>query len=194
MSTFYRPRRGPEDLGEAAGGARGRSPESRRAFSLVELLVALGMILVLTGLIAGIFTAPVEDAKEAVLKANLRAIRRAIRDFYNDHGRYPYNGQDDFGNVVAFLDPNTSEVVKGVHDDIGSYPQRRSRYLLSIPMDPTLTEPLPIWSLESFDNDGDGQFDEDPFGGGDQDGDGEIDEDPPDVRNVRSSNPLYGGL
>lgn len=178
-----------------------RTASRPHGFSLVELLVALGIILVLTGLVAGVFQAPIEGAKEDVLKANLRALRRAIRDFYNDQGRYPFNGQDQYGNVVAFLDPNTSELVNGVHDNLGTYPRLRARYLLSIPADPTLTEPLPIWSLVRFNNDSDKftsgpligteRIDEDPFGGGDQDGDGKVDEDPPDVRDVGSVNVKY---
>lgn len=157
-----------------------------QAFSLVEILVALGIVLVLTGMVAGVFQGPVEDAKQQVLQANLRSIRRGIRDFYNDHGRYPYNGQDDFGNIVAFLDENTSELVNGVHDNIGSYPPKRTIYLRSIPADPSLTDPIALWHLVSFDNDGDGECDEDAFGGGDNDLDGLVDEDPPDVRAVES--------
>lgn len=176
----------------------------RPGFSLVEILIALGIVLILTGLVAGVYQTPLEDAKVQVLQANLRAMRRALRDFYNDHGRYPYNGQDNFGNVVAFLDPNTSELVNGVHDDLGHYPAKRTRYLYSIPVDPTLTDPIALWQLISFDNDGDGSCitipttncDEDPFGGGDQDipPDGKIDEDPPDVRDIRSYNPDYEHL
>lgn len=164
-----------------AGGAGAAA-----GFSLVEILVALGIVLVLTAMVAGVFQGPVEDAKQQVLAANLRSIRRGLRDFFNDHGRYPYNGQDNFGNIVAFLDDNSSELVKGVHDDIGSYPPKRTIYLRSIPADPTITDSLPLWALISFDNDGDGLCDEDPFGGGDNDGDGRIDEDPPDVRDVES--------
>jgi prepilin-type N-terminal cleavage/methylation domain-containing protein len=162
--------------------------ESRQAFSLVELLIALSIVLILTGMVAGVFQVSVEDAKNQVFKANQRALRRALRDFYNDHGRFPYNGQDDFGNIVAFLDPGTSELVNGVHDGPGHYPRKRTRYLVSIPVDPTLTDALPLWALTSFDNDADGVCDEDPIGGGDQDGDGHIDEDPPDVRDIYSIN------
>lgn len=183
MSAFFSIDEGPRS---AALPQRGR-----QGFSLVELLIALGILLILTGLIAGVFTAPVEEARIQVLEANLRSVRRSIRDFYNDHGRFPYNGQDEFGNVVAFLDPTTSELVNGVHSELGKYENRRAKYLLSIPVDPTLTDPLPLWDLVAFDNDGDGQTDEDPFGNGDEDGDGQIDEDPPDVRDVRSMNPTY---
>lgn len=167
---------------------RPRRVDLRQAFSLVEILVALSIVLLLTSMIAGVFQVPVEDAKQQVFEANKNAVRRALRDFYNDHGRFPYNGQDDFGNVVAFLDPNTSEIVNGVHDRLGGYPRKRTRYLVSIPLDPTLTDPLPLWNLQSFDNDGDGECDEDPIGGGDQDGDGRVDEDPPDVRDIFSIN------
>ncbi len=193
---MIRSRRGPWREPACARPRRGC-----RGFSLVELLVALALVLVLTQLVSGIFQAPVNQAREMVLHSNLRAMRRALRDFYNDHGRYPYNGQDEYGNVVAFLDPNTSEVVNGVHDGLGRFPSKRTRYLQSIPGDPTLTDPLPIWSIEPFNNDddvspltGEPAYDEDPFGGGDLDGDGQFDEDPPDVKNVKSTNPEYQEL
>ena len=53
---------------------RDRSGEAGRgAFSLVEILVALGIVLVLTGMVAGVFQGPVEQAKQQVLAANLRS-------------------------------------------------------------------------------------------------------------------------
>jgi prepilin-type N-terminal cleavage/methylation domain-containing protein len=111
----------------------------RRGFSLVELLIALAIITAIVRITAGIFQPVVADQEVEVLKANLRVMRQAIFDFYNDHGRYPYEGQDEFGNVVTILDDQTSELVQGVHDGKASYPARRRRYLLAIPQDPTLT-------------------------------------------------------
>jgi type II secretory pathway pseudopilin PulG len=111
-----------------------------RAFSLVELLIAISILIIVAAMVAGVYTPMIAQSQEEVLKANLRAIRKAIHAFYNDQRRYPYEGQDQFGNIVAFLDSNTSEIVQGPHSGRGSYPARRMRYLMSIPIDPTLSD------------------------------------------------------
>jgi len=113
---------------------------SGAGFSLVELLIALVIIVAIVLVASGVFQPLLAEQQKEVLKANLRLIRQALLDFYNDHGRYPYEGQDDFGNVVTFLDSQTSELVQGVHSGKGQYPTRQRRYLLSIPVDPTLAE------------------------------------------------------
>jgi len=192
------------------------------AFTLVELLIALSIIVALLAMISAIYQIPMARAERSILKSNLRVIRRALQEFYNDHGRYPYNGQDRYGNMITFLDNRTSELVMGVHDDLNSYTARRTRYIVSMPPDPTLTDPTPLWKLIPFDNDsdwsidtddigagtedsgendglpsiGEPHVDEDPFGNGDEDipVDNRIDEDPPDVRNVFSTNKQFGNL
>ena len=110
----------------------------RSGFSLVELLIALSIIMAVVTITTGIFQPIVADQQVTVLKANLKAIRQALFEFYNDNGRYPYEGQDEFGNVVAFLDDATSELVRGVHNGKALYPARPKRYLGSIPQDPSL--------------------------------------------------------
>ncbi|MBI4865170.1 MAG: prepilin-type N-terminal cleavage/methylation domain-containing protein [Candidatus Riflebacteria bacterium] len=115
---------------------------ARLGFSLVELLIALAIILAVVTIATGVFQPLVAEQQVDVLKANLRTIRQAIYTFYNDNGRYPYEGHDEFGNVVAFLDNQTSELVQGAHDGKGTYPVRRRRYLMSIPPDPTATSDI----------------------------------------------------
>lgn len=185
---------------------------TRSGFTLVELLVALAIIIGLLSLVSAIYQIPIARAQQDVLKANLRSMRRALQEFFNDHGRFPFNGQDQYGNMVTFLDNSTSELVQGIHDDLGSYAPRRARYVMGIPPDPTLTDPTPLWELIPYDNDadwniiyhdlnGDGRpnhgepkVDEDPFGNDDEDGDGKVDEDPPDVRDIRSTNIQFSDL
>lgn len=153
---------------------------TRSGFTLVELLIALAIIIGLLSLIAGIFQIPIARAERDVLKANLRVMRRALQEFYNDHGRYPYNGQDQYGNMVTFLDNNTSELVNGVYEEYDKYSPRRAKYVVAIPPDPTLTDPTPLWTLVPFDNDSDWDihqhdlgFDKIPLSGDVGEGDGE---------------------
>lgn len=128
----------------------------RRGFSLVELLIALTIIMAVVATAAGIFQPLVAEQQVEVLKANLRLIRQSLIEFYNDNGRYPYEGQDEFGNVVTFLDDSTSELVQGPHSGQGRYPDTepdparrgaRRRYLLAIPGDPTLEGNQIGWKL-----------------------------------------------
>ncbi len=187
-------------------GPAAETAGQRRAFTLVELLIALTVMLAIVSMAAGVFRENVDDSRIQIRNANLRALRKAIQTFYNDHGRYPYNGQDNFGNVVHFLDDNSCELVKGVHNGSNTYPAKPTRYLYAVPIDPTTGNA--DWILIPSDNDGDwiasrddtdgngkpsandGHVDEDPFGNGDEDNDGKIDEDPPDVRDVASRGKL----
>lgn len=127
----------------------------RRGFSLVELLIALAIITAIVTIATGIFQPLIAEQQADVLKANLRAVRQALLEFYNDHGRYPFEGQDEFGNVVTFLDDNSSELVQGRHSGAGRYPDQedpdrrypRRRYLMNMPGDPTLESNQIGWKL-----------------------------------------------
>lgn len=61
----------------------------RRAFTLVELLVALAIIALLLSLVVPRYFGSLSRAEEAVLKENLALMRDAIDKHYADNGRYP---------------------------------------------------------------------------------------------------------
>ena len=187
----------------------------KKAFTLVELLVAVTILAGLVSMASGIYVIYIRESDEKLLRFNLNFLRAAIQHFYLDNGRYPLDGKDYFGNRVSFLDNKTSELVQGVHSGKNSYPLKRYRYIQEIPIDPTTN--LANWKLYPHDSDGDwdplvhdsngngipdkgenspspGGVDEDPLSippapPSDDDGDGYKDEDPPDVKNVSSNNP-----
>ncbi len=190
----------------------------KHAFSLIEMMVALSILLILIPAMLPIYSSYMEDIKEQALKERLLEIRRALHVFYMEHGRYPYQLFDEYGNNVDFLDPTKNELINGVHDGYGSYPPRRRRYLSELPVDPMSGKR--DWLLVPVDNDSDGVYNEDPvevtastrlstavarpmtaaadaareswnFYRIDNDGDGRIDEDPIDVGDVRSRTPGY---
>ncbi len=157
---------------------------------MVEMLVTVAIMASLVAMASGIYVVYVRDSDEKTLKYDLSMMRHAIQQFYFDHGRYPYDGRDRWGNEVRFLDSGTSELTQGVCSGPSyQYPPNRRRYLERIPVDPTTN--LPNWKLIGYDNDGDGKIDEDPIDSVDNDGDGATDEDPKDVCDVRSSNPRF---
>jgi general secretion pathway protein G len=65
----------------------GRPPAP--GFTLIELLVVLAIVATLLLLVAPRYLHKVDEAKEAVLRDNLRTVRHVIDQFQGDHGRYP---------------------------------------------------------------------------------------------------------
>jgi prepilin-type N-terminal cleavage/methylation domain-containing protein len=117
---------------EARPGGAGR-----HAFSLVEVVVALAILLILLPLSTPLYDQFVKDAREQALRQRLAQVRRQFRLFYQDHRRFPNLLFDQFGNQVDLLDNRYSELVEGVHDGpAGHYPLNRRRYLAEVPVDP----------------------------------------------------------
>lgn len=88
----------------------------RRGFTLIELIVVMAIVALLVTIATPRYFAHLERSKEAVLRADLAAMRDALDKFHGDHGRFPQS-----------LD----ELVQ-------------RRYLRAIPVDP-LTESATTW-------------------------------------------------
>ena len=61
----------------------------RRGFSLVELIVVIGIILILIAIILPVAHHRITDAKLSRLASELRTLRRAVIMYYSDTGRLP---------------------------------------------------------------------------------------------------------
>jgi general secretion pathway protein G len=81
-----------------------------RGFTLIELLVVMAIIATLASIAAPRYFKSLENSREVALRANLKAMREAIDQFYQDTGKWP-----------ASLD----DLVK-------------NRYLREIPVDPVV--------------------------------------------------------
>ena len=93
----------------------------RHGFSILELLVVVGIIAALTALAVPYYQDYLESSRRSVMEANFRAIRKAVMEYHADTGDYPDNLQ--------------ARLASGA-----------KRYLMEIPVDPepsTTTEPVP---------------------------------------------------
>jgi general secretion pathway protein G len=61
----------------------------RSGFTLIEMLVVLGIVALMLTLAVPRYFPAVDAAKEALLMENLRGTRATIDQFYGDTGRYP---------------------------------------------------------------------------------------------------------
>ncbi len=119
---------------------------TRSGFTLIELLVAVAIMGGLVLMAQATYVIYMRDSVEATLRNNLVQIRAAIQQFYADHGRYPFDGLDQFvdpgpANVIGFLDTASSELTQGVRAGSGNqFPTERTRYLMEIPVDPTTNQ------------------------------------------------------
>lgn len=96
----------------ALSGRRGGTLLARAGFTLIELLVVMAIIATLASIAAPRYFGSLEKSREVALRANLKSMREAIDQFYQDTGKWP-----------AELD----DLVK-------------NRYLREIPVDPVTNE------------------------------------------------------
>lgn len=75
----------------AVGSNTCRSEHS--GFSLVELLIVVGVMAALVGLAMPFYTDYVAQSEVAVMKTNLKALRKALMEYRTDKGRYPYTAE-----------------------------------------------------------------------------------------------------
>jgi len=67
----------------------------KRGFTLIELLVVVSIIAMLTALIMVNFNAARERARDVQRKSDLDNVKKALRMYYNDNGKYPTNSVDN---------------------------------------------------------------------------------------------------
>src|ERR1043166_5927883 len=69
--------------------ASARSVQSRRAFTLIELMVVISIIAILIGLLFPALRGVQDQAKRAQAKNEVSQIVTAVNAFYTEYGRYP---------------------------------------------------------------------------------------------------------
>ncbi|MDD4028696.1 MAG: type II secretion system protein GspG [Caldisericia bacterium] len=84
-------------------------PVRKRAFTLVELLITIGIIIIIAGVAVPQVAGYINRSKSARAKMDLSTISTAIKCFYTDWGRYPSSLNDLLGIDTTDDAVNTSE-------------------------------------------------------------------------------------
>src|SRR5262245_31871250 len=66
-----------------------RPRRASRGFTLLELIVVIGIIAVLSGLLFAVNASAINRAKIARARADIRALELAVSSYHSDTGRYP---------------------------------------------------------------------------------------------------------
>lgn len=94
--------------------------KNRKGFTLIELVVVVAILGVLATLVVPNVINRINEAKDAVLNANIKVINNAIRMYYFEKGDYP--AADDVKKLIdvlknaGYLDPHEAENAKNALD------------------------------------------------------------------------------
>jgi general secretion pathway protein G len=124
-----------------------RPPSSDKAFTLVELMAAITILLLLTSIALPMARVQVQRTREVELREDLRQMREAIDryKFDSDQGMIPVK-VDTFG-----YPPDLKTLVDGVI--VKGAATAKKRYLRKIPVDPMTGSA--DWGLRSMQDDPD---------------------------------------
>ncbi|MGB7159950.1 MAG: prepilin-type N-terminal cleavage/methylation domain-containing protein [Tepidisphaeraceae bacterium] len=71
-----------------------------RGFTLVEILVVIGIIVILVGILVPVISRSMREAKRTRIAADMQAIGTALEAFRADHGDYPRVGTPNLGAAL----------------------------------------------------------------------------------------------
>lgn len=105
-----------------------------KAFTLVELLVVMGIIGVLVALAAGSFRSAQIRGRDAQRKSDLKQIANSLELFYADYGKYP----DASGGRIAACSYNpATSTGTSCSWGTGSMTDGKTTYFKTLPADPS---------------------------------------------------------
>ncbi len=87
---------------------------TKKGFTLVELLVAIGIIATLAAILLPNLMGARERARDAQRKQDLDSVKSALRLYYNDHERYPIQYPSYHTNGAEFLNSDLSGYMPNV--------------------------------------------------------------------------------
>src|SRR3989344_2396263 len=103
-----------------------------RGFSLIELLVVVGILAVLTAFLMANITSGRARARDSVRKADFDGLRKALRIYYNDYQSYPTAS----GTQIAGCADGVTACSWG-----GGFSTANTEYMKRLPTDPINISP-----------------------------------------------------
>jgi len=83
--------------------------KGKSGFTLLELLVVIGIIAVLVGIGSVSYSTAQKKARDAKRKGDLQAIHKALEEYYSICGyQYPTPNENGFYNAVVCLTPSVA--------------------------------------------------------------------------------------
>lgn len=123
---------------EIGEGLKKRMRNTKKGFTLIEILIVFTLIGILVGLGIPQYKHAIKKAKETVLKDNLFHIRLLINQYYADKGKYPLSLQtlvDEAYFRIIPIDPIT-----GFSDTWVEIPETPSDEELTIDFQPGIVD------------------------------------------------------
>ena len=108
-------------------------------FSLIEIMVVLGVIAVLTGIAVPAYNSYIEKGKIAEAMSDLKRIQTAIIALATDTGEWPGHqsiGKLDSGGSNEIWNLNAATAGLTADDPGTAYPNWNGPYITSVPLDP----------------------------------------------------------
>ena len=106
----------------------------RRGFTLMEILVSVGIFALITGVLIVRFGQANRKAKISKAQTDLEQLKTSIEILYEDTGQHPLHLSLSPCVQVSSTDVNTSSA--GIITSDGSFPNWNGPYLTSLPLDP----------------------------------------------------------
>lgn len=123
----------------------------KRGFTLVELLVVIGIVALLSAIGLVVYTSVLKQGRDSKRQSDLRTIQSGLEQYYSDQGFYPT--QDPIPSKDNGLDTllGNQALSQRFHSNIGNQTLSATPkvYINSLPQDP-LASPQPRYRYEAL--------------------------------------------
>lgn len=147
----------------------------KRSFTLLEILIAMGVVVILAAITIGVSTYAGSRSEEAVTLSKMKAFEMALEKYKSDHGMYPIQaaGEVNFSNDAwkkfragRYMDGELSGKFKDGYDNTFYYGFPGSKTKRS-----KNSGKYELWSMGADGKQGNGKAADKVDNAGDEDGD-----------------------